>query len=266
MTAARTAITVRGTRLSFVDFGGPGAPLLALHGHFGRARMWFRIAAELAPSYRVIALEQRAHGTSERGADLHPDSYVADAAAFARKLGLGPMPVVGHSMGGVIAFRLAAVEPGLVSALVVIDSDASTEPPVLDLTGWPRRSDTLEELRSGIEALGIPVADYFLESAVEYEDGWGLLFDYDDMMESQRALLGDRWAEWLSSSACPALLVNGGDSMLLSTETAREMARRRPNTRLAVFPGRGHWVHDEDPAGVGAAIRGFLDETAGPVH
>jgi pimeloyl-ACP methyl ester carboxylesterase len=51
-----------GRRLAYVDFGGDGAPILALHGHFGRARMFAPLAAALAPAYRVISLEQRGHG------------------------------------------------------------------------------------------------------------------------------------------------------------------------------------------------------------
>lgn len=250
----RTDIELRGVRLSYLDFGGPGTPVLALHGHFGRARMWDRHATEL-PGHRVHALEQRVHGHSAQGVDVHPDSYVADAAAFIRKLGLGPLPVIGHSMGGVVAFRLAARHPDLVTAFVAIDAgcrDHST----LDISTWPRRVASQVDLRRAIEERGIPSADYFLESAVEYPSGWGLLFDHDDLMASQRALMADWTADWFAAT-CPALLVHGGASPMLSTALAREMAER-PRTRLEIFPGRGHWVHDEDPAGVGAVIRDFL--------
>lgn len=254
--------SVRGLRLAWLD-GGPdgGTPVLALHGHFGRARCFAPLAARLAPGYRVIALEQRGHGHSDRGA-LEPDEYVEDAAAFLRGLGLGPVFVLGHSMGGVVAFRLAARYPGLVRALVVEEGGAYNRPPevphpVLDVRGWPRRAATLGELRRAIEARGVPDAGYFLESAVERPDGWGLLFDLDDMVASQEALIGDWWADWLGSS-CPALLVHGRESFVLPTAMAREMAARRPGTVLREFPGCGHWVHDDDPDGFAAAVREFL--------
>ncbi|WP_328815943.1 alpha/beta fold hydrolase [Nonomuraea cypriaca] len=243
--------------------GEDGTPVVALHGHFGRARGFASLAGALAPGYRVIGLEQRGHGHSDRGdGDFTPDAYVADAAEFVRGLGVGPVVVLGHSMGGVIAFQLAAQHPELVRALVVEEGGAfNRQPeiphPVLDVTGWPRRAATLHELRRGIEARGIPDASYFLESAVERPDGWGLLFDYDDMMASQRALVGDWWSGWLGSE-CPALLVHGLDSFVLPTAMAREMAQRRPGTVLRELPGCGHWAHDDDPEAFAAAVRDFL--------
>ncbi|MEV4399855.1 alpha/beta hydrolase [Nonomuraea sp. NPDC049607] len=260
--------TVRGLRLAWLD-AGEGRPsgdgvVLALHGHFGRARMFASLAGALAPRYRVIALEQRGHGHSARGdGDFEPDAYVADAAAFLRGLGLGPVVVLGHSMGGVVAFRLAARHPELVRALVVEEGGADNRPPevphpVLDVSGWPRRAATLDELRRAIEARGIPDAGYFLDSAVERGDGWELLFDHDDMMASQRALVGDWWADWLGSD-CPALLVHGLDSFVLPTALARRMAARRPGTVLREFAGCGHWVHDDDPVGFTEVVREFLD-------
>jgi len=263
MTAVETMTRVRGLRLASIDFGGTGTPILALHGHFGRARAFARLAADLAPDYRVIALEQRGHGHSDRGdGDFSQDAYVADAAEFARGLGLGPLIVLGHSMGGVTAFHLAARHPGLVRALVVEEGGAiNRQPdaphPVLDVSDWPRRAATLAGLRRQIEARGIPDASYFLESAVEHADGWGLLFDYDDMMASQRALAGDWWAQWLGSD-CPALLVHVLDSVVMPTAMARRMAERRPNTVLRELPGCGHWVHDDDPGGFAGVVREFL--------
>ncbi|TDC78437.1 alpha/beta fold hydrolase [Streptomyces hainanensis] len=250
-------VTLNGTPLSYVDFGGPGAPLLALHGHFGRARGWAALAAALAPGHRLLALEQRAHGRAEPVADVRPDAYLADAAGFLDHLGLGPLPVLGHSMGGAVAYRLAARRPDLVTRLVVLDAPARNEPPVLDPRPWPRRAATLAELHRLLAERVGPVTGYFLENAVEHPDGWGLLFDADTLLRSQWALLGDWWPDWLGS-ACPALLLHGEESTVLPTAQAEEMAARRPHTELLSFPGLGHWLHDEEPAGVARAVGAFL--------
>ncbi|MBC3982501.1 alpha/beta hydrolase [Streptomyces sp. AC536] len=258
---------VRGRALRYLDPGGPGRPVLALHGHFGRARAYAGLIVALAPRYRVIALEQRGHGRSADpradAGDFTREAYVADAAAFLRALDLGRVPVVGHSAGGVTAFQLAARETELVGALIVEEGGADNRRPrvphpVLDVRAWPRRAPTLAALGERVRERGIPDAGYFLESAVEYPDGWGFLFDLDAMMASQRAAVGDWWPDWLGS-ACPALLLHGGRSFVLPTDLAREMADRRPGTTLRTFPDCGHWVHDDDPAGFASVVGGFLD-------
>ncbi|MGW5126199.1 alpha/beta fold hydrolase [Streptomyces sp. NPDC004069] len=67
--ATRSALTVDGRTLSYVDFGGPGRPLLALHGHMSEGMSYADFAARLAPDWRVIAPDQRGHGDSDRAAD-----------------------------------------------------------------------------------------------------------------------------------------------------------------------------------------------------
>ncbi|WP_346094973.1 alpha/beta hydrolase [Streptomyces olivaceiscleroticus] len=110
-----------GRRFAYLDSGGPGPDLLALHGHFGRGRIFAPLAAAPAGRYRVLAPDQRGHGLSDHGGPFTPDAYVEDAAALLRVLDAGPAAVLGHSMGGAVAFLLAARHPDLVRALVVAD-------------------------------------------------------------------------------------------------------------------------------------------------
>src|SRR5512147_71780 len=97
----RAVTTVAGRRLSYLDFGGPGRPLLALHGHFGEGRTFTHLARELGNSWRVIAVDQRGHGRSDRPSDFSRTGYVEDAAAVLEHLGIDGTVVLGHSLGGV---------------------------------------------------------------------------------------------------------------------------------------------------------------------
>ncbi|MFJ1750644.1 alpha/beta fold hydrolase [Streptomyces sp. NPDC088116] len=254
-------------RFAYLDFGGPGPVLLALHGHFGRARIFAPLAEALAGRYRVVALDQRAHGLSDKGGDLTAETYVADAADLLRALRLGPAAVLGHSMGGTIAHILARRHPELITALVVADMTVlNQEPethPVLDVTSWPRRAASPEELEGAIHARGIPDAGYFMDSAAEFTDGWGLLFDTADMMASQRALTGDFSAQWAASRQ-PALLLRAAESFILTAATARRMALMRPGTELTELPACGHWLYRDDPDGFARAVGSFLDRTLAP--
>ena len=64
LTPVRAELDLNGRRLSYLDFGGTGQPLLALHGHLDQGLMWSGLAAALAPGWRVIAPDQRGHGDS----------------------------------------------------------------------------------------------------------------------------------------------------------------------------------------------------------
>ncbi|MBA4865468.1 alpha/beta hydrolase [Streptomyces sp. PSKA54] len=253
MTPERAATTVRGHRLSYLDFGGPGRPLLALHGHFGEGRTFVPLARELGPGWRVVALDQRGHGYSDRPADFSRQGYVEDAAAVLGHLGLDDVVVLGHSLGGVNAYQLAARHPGLVRALIVEDIGAEVDDDLSFGLAWPHRAPTRAEL---LQELGTSAA-YLTDAVREYADGWGLAFSPRDMVASQQQLNGDHWEDWLAGS-CPALLIRGTRSTVLSAEQAREMVSRRPHTRLAELP-TGHTVHESDPAGFAATVRAFLD-------
>ncbi|MGW7519103.1 alpha/beta fold hydrolase [Streptomyces sp. NPDC054796] len=259
---------VGGRTVAYADHGGGGVPLLALHGTFGRGAAFAGIAERLAGRVRVIAPDQRGHGHTDRADDYGADAFVEDAAAFVRHLGLGPLPVLGHSRGGITAYQLAARHPELVSALLVEDVGPvmrrpEVDRPTLDVRGWPRTAPTREELGAAIVAAGVPDVSYFLQSA-EPEGGagpdgggWRLLFDWDDMMAVQESGVGDWWPEWLGSR-CPALVLRGGHSTMLPAPLAREMTGHRPDTRLVEFPAAGHWIHDDDPDGFAEAVAEFL--------
>ncbi|MEV0441323.1 alpha/beta hydrolase [Streptomyces spectabilis] len=127
-----------GHRLSYCDHGGPGPALLALHGHFGDGATFAALARALAGRCRVIALDQRGHGRSDRTEDYSRRGYVDDAAAVLRHLGLTDVVVLGHSLGGVNAYQLAARHPHLVRALVVEDIGAEPDGDLSFCRDWPR--------------------------------------------------------------------------------------------------------------------------------
>lgn len=248
----RAATMVAGRRLSFLDFGGPGRPLLALHGHFGEGRTFTRLARELGDAWRVVALDQRGHGYSDRPADFCRIGYVEDAATVLEHLEIDNAVVLGHSLGGVNAYQLAARHPGLVDALIVEDIGAEVDDDLSFSLAWPHRAPTRAEL---LEELG-PSASYLTDAVREYSDGWGLAFDPKDMNASQQHLNGDHWDDWLAGN-CPALLIRGNRSTVLSAEHAKDMADRRPHAQLVELPA-GHTVHETAPAEFAAAVRGFL--------
>jgi pimeloyl-ACP methyl ester carboxylesterase len=121
-------VTVDGLRLHYLEWsqrGGAAAaePLLLLHGLASAAAIWELTAPGLAAERRVVALDQRGHGLSDKpdeGYDFA--TIVADDLAAADALGLGPrFAVAGHSWGANVALELAARHPERVTALLLVD-------------------------------------------------------------------------------------------------------------------------------------------------
>lgn len=104
-------------------------------------------------------------------AALYSRRIVADAAAVIDRLGSDPAVVLGHSLGGITAYQLAAHHPELVRALIIEDVGAVMRQPevshrVLNVRGWSRFAPARETLAEAIRAQGVPDVTYFLHSAV----------------------------------------------------------------------------------------------------
>ncbi len=253
-----SALTIAGRTLSYVDFGGPGRPLLALHGHMSEGMSYADLAARLAPDWRVIAPDQRGHGASDRAADYSREGYLADLEALLNHLNLGQAVLLGHSLGAINAYQFAARHPDRVTALINAEGcaelgldDSNPLTFVLDMPGG-----TAATKEAIVAQLG-PFAPH-LESAVRQRpDGtWGLHFHPRDIYDSEDQVHGNHWADWTATN-CPALLVRGSNGGVLPAEQAQQMVDRRPGTRLVELK-TDHFVYANDPAGFADAVRDFL--------
>uniref|UniRef100_A0AAU2JRN7 Alpha/beta hydrolase n=1 Tax=Streptomyces sp. NBC_00049 TaxID=2903617 RepID=A0AAU2JRN7_9ACTN len=245
--------------LSYLDFGGPGRPLLALHGAMSEGASYAGLSAAIGDEWRIIAPDQRGHGDSDRTPEYGREGYVGDAARLLDHLGLGgPVPVLGFSLGGTNAYYLAAARPDLVSALINVDSAVESVrkpgPSFWDfLHDLPYTAPTREEL---IEALG-PMGRSYAPALRPEGDGWRLPFHPQDTLVTLDGAYGSRWDAWLASD-CPALLIHGLRSAVLSQDMADAMVSRRPRTSYAALDTE-HFVPFQDPEGFARTVRAFLD-------
>ncbi|GAB2790260.1 alpha/beta fold hydrolase [Amycolatopsis magusensis] len=257
-TGTRGELDIDGRRLSYLDFGGPGRPLLALHGHLYEGQTWAELARALAPRWRVIAPDQRGHGDSDRTPTYTREDYVADAIALLDHLEIEQTVTLGHSGGGITAFQIAARHPRRVSAIV------NVEGPPCDLDDGPSALSfvlslpyTAPDRQALLDAIG-PLAPMLADKLRPTTDGgWRLPFHPHDTIASEQATHGDHWADWTATD-CPALFVLARDSQVLTLAEGREAVARRANTHLAELDG-DHFVHTTDPQGFATAVKDFLD-------
>lgn len=257
------SVTGRDAHLEAFEFGGSGPGVLLLHGLAGTAREWEETAAWLTETHRVVGLDQRGHGRSERQpADVTPAAFVADALAAIESLGLAPTIVVGQSLGGLIAFLAASERPDLVSALIVVEATPTREGPEVaeQIAGyfgsWPLPFPSHEAAVTffGGESLR---ARAWARNLVASPDGLRPAFDADVLVAAiAEALARDYWDEWRALEV-PTLLVRGKEGELSPAEAAA-MVAAVPSAQLVSIPGAGHDVHLDAPEAWRSAVEGFL--------
>ncbi|MFJ9646996.1 alpha/beta fold hydrolase [Streptomyces sp. NPDC004244] len=263
----RNTLTIDGRALSYLDSGGTGRPLLALHGGLSEGAAFDGLAAALAGRWRVVAPDQRGHGDSDRAPHYRTEGFVADAVALLDHLGLdAPLPVLGYSLGGINAAHLAAAHPGRISALINVEStvevplagapEAGRAPAGFEFLHTMRyTAATREEL---LEAAG-PVGSQFVAPALRPlpdGTGWRLPFHPQDVLDAIAGVRGDHWDAWLGSH-CPALLIHATHSASLPQATADAMVARRPDTAYEAVEG-DHFVPFTRPDAFHSAVEKFL--------
>ncbi|MFD9129507.1 alpha/beta fold hydrolase [Kitasatospora sp. NPDC059571] len=233
MTAYSTA-TVRGIRIAYRVHGAPQAPpLVLLHALGETAADWDAIAPALARHRRVYALDLRGHGRSAWPGAYSLEAMSDDVAAFLDTVGSAAVDLVGHSMGGVVAYLLAQREPHLVRRLVLEDAP----PPLPRTPSTPTRPDG------------------------------PLDFDWEMVLALRREIdaADPAWLAGLDRITAQTLVVGGGPASHVPQQGLAELARRIPAARLVTIPA-GHLVHAAEPAEFTETVLAFLldgDEDGG---
>jgi len=135
-----------GAHLPFVEVG-KGSPVVFVHGGVSDHRSWEAQREIAARGYRFIAIDQRYFGAapwSDDGSRFSQATHVADLAGFVRSLRAGPVDVVGHSYGAVIALGLALHHPELVRRLFI------NEPPLPSVVDDPADQRLVDEERKAL--------------------------------------------------------------------------------------------------------------------
>jgi lipase len=272
--------------LAVAEWGPPDAePVLAVHGITASSRSWIELAAAL-PERRILAPDLRGRGRSldlpgPWGLRRHAD----DLAGELRRRGLGPVMVVGHSMGAFVSVALAARHPDLVAALVLVDGGLPLPAPSAGVDGLALLGPAAERLRTRYDSpdahraqwrahpalrdIWSPaVDDYVAYDLVPDGDRWRAAASLAAAAEDIQDLHGPDWyLAALAAVRCPVAFLRAARGLLdeptaLYPAAAGTDARRLlPGSRTVDVPDVNHYSIVLAPAGAAAvadAVRRIL--------
>src|SRR5687768_14510336 len=234
--------------------GGEGPPVVLVHGWTGAASNFVELAPLLARRYRVLAPDLPGHGgSSPLPAAPNMDAYADRVRAVAAAEGMLPAAVVGHSMGGLVALRLALRRPDDVSALVLaasagIESVTRRAEFWIAFVGLTRPSRILSPLRRRIAASpflrrvifsSLQVSDPLALSDRAIDGLLGSSRHHTDVVAAGKAIVRDDPRTELEAVRCPVFLLWGARDLQVPLGDAFEYARRL-RAPLRVIADCGH--------------------------
>ena len=275
-----------GLSLAFRD-EGEGLPVLCLAGLTRTMDDFDRLAAILLPRHRVIRMDARGRGASDRAPD--PAQYAvpqeaADALALLDHLGVEGAVFIGTSRGGLLTMTIAATAPERVLGAVLNDVGPVLSPEglarIVEYVGRTPPARTIKEAAAALRAAmgaGFPgLSDAEWEEIArgnleETPDGLRLRYDprlREALLEQAKMLAEgaekgmpppDLWPLFEALRGRPVLALRGENSDILSPGTLAEMQRRMPEMKAVTVKNRGHVPFLDEPEAV-AAIEALLAE------
>lgn len=254
-------VDVDGRRVHTRTWGaGTGPGLVLVHGGAAHSGWWDHVAPLLAEERTVVALDLTGHGDSAHVGEYGVERWADEVVAVAEHAGLVRPVVVGHSMGGWVAFAAAGRHPERVGGVVVLDSPLLDQPPEDEVLQHRRRPTRVYGSRQ--EALGrfatIPAQDVVLphvrdhvaeQSLREVQGGW--TWKFDPRVFGQRPPLRDL----LPRIVCPVALLRSELGLLTRGMTGEMTGLLAQPPSDVGLPDTGHHPMLDRPLVLVAVLR-----------
>ena len=253
-------------RLQYVEWGKKtNPPTILLHGGRDHARSWDWVARSLCKDWRVLAPDLRGHGDSEwvNDGNYQMASYLYDLDQLICQQLSGPVNLVAHSLGAMIALRYAGLYPSKIGNLIAIEGlGLPNEKPMIDrLESWISQrhalssrnekryenfDDAVSRMMAANSHLSYETAEHLTRHGVKQNEDGTYSWKFDNYIRSWPAydmpqdLINSLW----SQITCPTLLVGGRDSWH-QDPTITGRIKFFKNVKVKIFDKAGHWVHHD---------------------
>jgi pimeloyl-ACP methyl ester carboxylesterase len=250
--------------------GNGGRDILFVHGWAASGRMWLRTMWALRRQFRVWAVDLPGFGRSE-APDIDwysTESYTDHLAAFCRKVGIRPYAVVGHSLGGRLAFDLGRRYPELVERLVAVSPVVTGRLSAnLNLVMMGRVGQALTQFSRMVwplAAAGV-LSTYWAPNFLSPEGARRQVMDirrasWEAAVGSLRSVANRDYSPRLAEVAQPALVIVGSRDYTIPPGDSVTAASLLPHGRLVMLDGVHHWPSDEDLPSFVYLLGAFLEK------
>ncbi len=232
---------------------GSGLPLLILHGLLGSSDNWHTLAKRFGNYFHTFALDARNHGRSPHAPDFTYNVMAQDVEQFLHEHQLGAANIIGHSMGGKIAMKLALSHPRMIRRLIVVDiapkryarlhDDILEALSSVDLSRYTSRQDVDRALA---ERIGDQTTRQFLMKNLSRDESGQFIWKMNLPAITQQY---DRISDEVDSDRPyegPTLFVVSKKSGYVLDEDVPAIKRLFPRAEF-VWLNVGHWIHAEAP-------------------
>lgn len=238
--------TLNGIEIAYTD-EGRGPALFFVHGFPLNRGTWSRQVEAFKSKHRIIAPDLRGLGETEAtDAPVSMSRYAEDLFALMQHLGLGPVPFVGHSMGGYVALAFAKAYPQALQGLVLVSTRSGAD----TAEGATARRELAEKVKKEGTAVVVEAMAPKMLSAQNQDSGMAAAVRGFMLPSSPKGIVGALlgMAERPDMGAClgeirvPTLVVTGADDMIIPPSESEALAKAIPGAQLGIIPGGGHLV------------------------
>lgn len=249
-------------QLSYRDVG-EGPALLFLHGLNGNSKSWKRQFEEIAGQFRLIAWDAPGYGSSSLLTEAGIDAYSDIAADLVESLGIPQYSVVGHSMGGVVAGRLAARHPKTVRRLVLSCTHSGNGLPVSENLGksYITRIENRNKLSNsefGRFGAGRMLPDTVAPNIFDEVAEIASEVRSDGLEAAIKVINYADNRPHLAELNCPVLIVDAELDPVVPSERTEDLRRVIRQAKNATLKGVGHAPYLEDSKAFNKMITEFM--------
>lgn len=248
----------------YYEIHGTGEPLVLLHGGLGAIEMFGSNMQALAAKRQVIGVDLQGHGRTAGGdRPMTFEAMADDIVALLKYLGIEKADIMGYSLGGAVALQTTIRHPEAVRKLVLVSTPFKRE-------GWyPEMRTGMSQMgeRSAAAMKGTPLQQLYASEAPKPEDWTKLHIKMGELLKKDYD-----WSEGVKAIKSPVMIIAGDADGIRPTHLVEFFAllgggqhdagwdgSGKPNSRLAILPGRTHYDIFMAPA-LSSVVLPFLEE------